>query len=163
LHPDALVIGVDAIGDNLREISRKAARAGIPNALFGRLALEQAPEALAGLADRLTVFLPWGSLLRAVALPDPEALVRLRGLCKPAAHLHIVLGYHPSPDGGAIRTLDLPPLDEAALEAGYHRAGLAVKARRLSPVELRALPTTWARKLAFGRDRPFVELTGAAE
>jgi 16S rRNA (adenine(1408)-N(1))-methyltransferase len=157
------VIGVDAIAANLRQASRlsgrKAARGGTPNALFGRLALEQAPGALAAIADRLTVYLPWGSLLRAVALPDP-ALIRLRGLCKTGAHLHIVFGYT---DSEAMGALGLPPLDPPVLEAGYRRAGLAVKARRLSPVELRALPTTWAHKLAFGKDRPFVELTGAAE
>jgi 16S rRNA (adenine(1408)-N(1))-methyltransferase len=51
----------------------------MPNLLFGRLALEGAPGGLEGLAGRLSVLLPWGSLLRAAAGADPEGLRRLRG------------------------------------------------------------------------------------
>ena len=72
--PDQLVIGVDAVVENLRvqarKLAGKPARGGLPNALLGRLALADAPGALEGLADRLTVLLPWGALLAAVARPD---------------------------------------------------------------------------------------------
>jgi trans-aconitate methyltransferase len=89
--PGLLVVGIDANADNLRTASRRAgaseARGGLPNLLFGRLALERAPGALEGLADRLSVLLPWGSLLRAAAGGEPEGLRRLRGLCAPGAEL----------------------------------------------------------------------------
>lgn len=85
------MVGIDANADNLRTASRRAgaseARGGLPNLLFGRLALERAPGALEGLADRLSVLLPWGSLLRAAAGGEPEGLRRLRGLCAPGAEL----------------------------------------------------------------------------
>lgn len=85
------MVGIDANADNLRTASQRAgaseARGSLPNLLFGRLALERAPGALEGLADRLSVLLPWGSLLRAAAGGEPEGLRRLRGLCAPGAEL----------------------------------------------------------------------------
>jgi 16S rRNA (adenine(1408)-N(1))-methyltransferase len=170
-RPDTLVIGVDASGDGLREISRrvaaKPARGGLPNALCGRLSLEGAPGELAGLADGLSVLLPWGSLLRGVALPEARALAALRALCKPGAEVRVLFGYGPGADAAMIRALDLPPLDADAaasmLEARYREAGLAVIARRPSLEEVRALPTTWAKRLAFSaRERAFIELRGKA-
>jgi hypothetical protein len=94
VNPDWLVIGVDANVDALRESSRrfavKPARGGLPNALLGRLALADAPGELVGLADSLTVLLPWGSLLRAVAVPDRDALRALRRICRTGAELRVV-------------------------------------------------------------------------
>lgn len=160
-----LAIGVDANGENLREVSwragRKPARGGRPNALFGRLSLDEAPGELEGLADRLTVNLPWGTLLRAVALPDGEALRRLAAIGKPGASVRFVFGY-----GGAEEGLSLPALAGAGalerLRCGYQDAGLRVAVRALPAGEVRQLPTTWAGKLAApgARPRPFVEVTG---
>jgi hypothetical protein len=53
--------------------------------------------------------------------------------------------------------------DVDALERGYDDAGFAVAARFVPLDEVRALPTTWAKRLAFsGHERPFVELNGRA-
>jgi 16S rRNA (adenine(1408)-N(1))-methyltransferase len=165
------VIGVDANADPLRAASRRAAakpaRGGAANALFGRLPFEEAPGELAGLADAVSVLLPWGSLLRATALPEPEALVRLRALCKPDAELHVAFGYGAAREASAIRDLGLPapgaPGALAALEAEYRRAGFAVRARAAPLDEIRALETTWAKKLAHsGHDRAFVSVRGRA-
>lgn len=168
-RPDALVIGVDVAADNLRELSGRAARrperGGLANVLFGRMALEAAPGELAGLADEVSVLLPWGSLLCAVARPDPERLQALGALGKPHVRFWIVFGYSAEAEGAVVRDLGLPRLDSgslAALEAAYQRAGLAVRARWLPRKEVGALPTTWARKLAFSdRARIFVEIRGA--
>lgn len=167
-RPDIFVLGVDASAEAMRPLARrlagKPARGGLANALLGVLPLAQAPGELAGLVDRLTVLLPWGSLLRAVALPEPAALLRLRGLCKPGAALQVVFG-HGEGDGAA--TEGLAAIDDEAAVAGlvraYRAAGLAVKARTRTPQEVAALGTTWAGKLAFsGRTRGFLELTGHA-
>jgi len=170
-HPDFLVIGVDANAAALRDTSRrfaaKPARGGLPNALLGRLALADAPGELAGLVDRLTVLLPWGSLLRAVARPEAAALVALRGLCKTGAEIRVLFGYGPAADRVAMRDFALPPLDDpatlVALERAYRDAGFALRARRVARDEVRELPTTWAKKLAYsGHERRFVELGGNA-
>lgn len=167
-HADTFVIGVDAAVDALRDTSRrlaaKPARGGLPNALLGRLAVADAPGELAGLADVLTVLLPWGSLLRAVAKPEVFTLRSLRALCRSAATLQVVFGYGDA-EGSAIRELELPALDGddalRALERAYRDAGFGVAARWLEREEVGALPTTWAKKLAYsGRARRFVELRG---
>jgi 16S rRNA (adenine(1408)-N(1))-methyltransferase len=170
-NPDRLVIGADANVDALRDTSRrfaaKTARGGLSNALLGRLALADAPGELAGLADSLTVLLPWGSLLEAVAVPDAGALTALRGLCKTRAELRVLFGYGPRTDGAAIRAHALPPLDDPAtlglLEGAYRAGGFAVTTRFVDRAEVRALPTTWAKRLAYsGNERRFVELAGRA-
>lgn len=167
-EPTTLFVGVDANAEGLRETSRrlaaKPARGGLRNALLGVLPLEQAPGELAGLADALTVLLPWGSLLRAVALPEPAGLERLRGLCRPGARVQAVFGYG---EGDPLAVQALPRRDKVELRAlcgGYRAAGFAVTARAIERAEVGELPTTWAKKLAFSdHARRFVELVGVAE
>jgi len=162
------VIGVDATTEGLRDTSRRLAakptRGGLPNALLGRLALANAPGELLGLADILTVLLPWGSLLAAVARPDAAALHSLRGLCKPGARVRVLFGYGVETERAAMRDLALPPLEAAtltALERTYADAGFTVAGRFVPLDEVRALPTTWAKRLAYsGRERQFIELAG---
>jgi hypothetical protein len=169
-NPDTLVIGVDANVDALRATSRrfaaKPSRGGLSNALLARLSLADAPGELAGLADALTVLLPWRSLLAAVARPDVAALRALRAFCKPGAQVHVVFGYEGDAERAAIQDLALPPLDSGtltALESAYRQAGFVITARFMALEEVRALPTTWAKRLTYtGRERTFVELDGRA-
>jgi hypothetical protein len=150
--PGLLVVGVDANADNLRRASQRAARGGPTNLLLGRLALEAAPGALEGLASRLTVLLPWGSLLRAVAAGEPDGLARLRAICAPGAEVEIVVG-----EG------DLDGLPPEALPARYAEAGLAVSAAPADAAEIAALGTTWAKRLARSDPaRRFWRLSGVA-
>jgi 16S rRNA (adenine(1408)-N(1))-methyltransferase len=142
LEPDVLFVGIDAIADNLRDASRRAGS----NALFGRLALEDAPGDLAGFADRLTVLFPWGSLLRAVTAAEPDALARLSALCKPDAE---------------VRFLFELASDARSIESRYREAGLELSGRPVTVEQARALPTTWAKKLGFsGKQRSFWEFRG---
>jgi 16S rRNA (adenine(1408)-N(1))-methyltransferase len=166
---DVLVIGMDANAEGMRRASfragRRAARGGLPNALFVRLAIDEAPAELHRLADAVTVLLPWGSLLVGVAQPQAEALERLRALCRPGARMRVILGYGQDDAralGANLRSLDEPSA-AAALVAAYRAAGFAVQARSVSLPEIRALSTTWAKRLAFSsRDRRFVEVSGVA-
>jgi 16S rRNA (adenine(1408)-N(1))-methyltransferase len=160
-------IGVDANASALRGASRRAlakpARGGAPNALFGVLSLENAPGELAGLVDELTVLLPWGSLLRAVALADAAPLARLLAMLRPGTGaFRFVLGYGAGDAGAA----DLPALDAvgslAALAERYRATvGVTTSVRKLDVADVRALRTTWAGKLAFsGHTRRFLEISG---
>jgi hypothetical protein len=112
----------------------------------------------------LTVLLPWGSLLRAVARPEPEAIVRLAAVCRDGAEVRIVFGYSHDADPAA-DALDLPPLGGATalddLKCAYREAGFAVSPRYLSIDDVALLPTTWAKKLAYsGKRRAFIEILG---
>jgi hypothetical protein len=141
---DVLFVGVDAVAENLREASRRAA----PNALFVRMALEDAPGDLAGIAHSLTVLFPWGSLLRAVADPDRDGLSRLRAICRAAAEVRFVFELTKEPSG---------------LERAYRLAGFDLAGRPVTVEEARSFPTTWAKKLGFsGHPRSFWEFRGSA-
>jgi hypothetical protein len=116
--------------------------------VFGRLALAEAPGELSGLADRLTVLFPWGSLLAAVSGRDPAGLAALRGLCRP---------------GAEVRFLFELATDPAELQRRHAAAGLELAGRAVSVEEARALPTSWAKRLGYsGRRRTFWEFRGTA-
>jgi hypothetical protein len=164
---DRLFIGVDANAAALRELSGRAFRARTPNLLYVRAAVEAPPPELSGVADRVTVVLPWGSLLAAVARPSPEALLRIRGLCRPGAALTLVLGVDAARDRAEAIRLGLPALDEAhlrgPLSAAYAAAGFAVESvAPLASSQLARWPSTWARRLAHGHARPVFQIEARA-
>ena len=143
--------------------ARKPARGGVPNALFGRLSLEEAPGHLLGLADVLTVLLPWGSLLRAVAAPN-SGLRKLAAISKRGGRVHFLYGYG-SRESAA---LGLPELGDSHvlshLENAYAAAGLQVEARYAAPEYVASVESTWAKKLAFSpRARAFIEMRGTVQ
>ena len=168
-RPCDLVIGVDSSADLMRAIShrasRKAARGGLANAIFGRLSLEEAPGELFQLADALTVLFPWGSLLRAVAAPEVGALRKLATVATPGARVWFLYGYEARRDARAVEPLRLPDLEDSAalraLEADYLDAGIEVRAQYATRAKIAAVPSTWAKKVAFSQaDRTFVEVRG---
>jgi hypothetical protein len=151
----------------MRELSRRALREPVPNLLYVRAAAERLPAELAGTADRLTVVLPWGSLLRAVAGPDPAVLANVRSLCRPEARLTVVLGSDPVRDRAELLRLGLASLEPGALAGRlgppYRENGFRL--RYLRPVDgarLASWPTRWATRLARGPARRFIELEAVA-
>jgi 16S rRNA (adenine(1408)-N(1))-methyltransferase len=144
--------------------ARKPSRGGAPNTLFTVASLESLPCELSGLAGHLTVHFPWGSLLRAVALPDPDGLAEIARLCRPGADLEVTLSYDPRDT--RIGELGLPLTAEHVadvLPGVYREAGFRnVCIREMTAREAAALPTTWAKRLAYGRPRLFWRLTARA-
>jgi len=150
--PATFAIGVDACRENLRDSSRRAP----PNALYliaNALAL---PPALDSLATRLTVNFPWGSLLEALLVGDPAFLARLVGLARPGARVEVRLNAGALAEAGWALTEGGRRVRQV-LQAGGFDLQPAIA---LGPRELRACPTTWARRLAFGRDPRALELRG---
>ncbi len=147
-QPDTLVIGIDACYANLRTEARRAPA----NAAFVVAdALAMPPEiadALVGKATRVTINFPWGSLLRGLLPGDERLLAPLAAWTAPGARLEARL------NGGALAEIGW----ELAAGVRAARYGLAANGFAIQPPtplgvdELRACPTTWARRLAFGRD-----------
>ena len=152
---------MDANAAGLIRLSGRAAREQLANVIYVRASVEDPPLELAGVADRVTVVLPWGSLLAAFALPLAPALAGIRTLCRPEASLSVVLSVAER-DAHEARRLLMPPLDGGHLEdlaLGYAAAGFAITSvRRLDPDQLAAWPSTWARRLAHGRPRPVFQI-----
>lgn len=164
------MLAADANGDALRDVSRKAAakpaKGGVPNLICARYSLEDAAKGeLRAFAHSLSVILPWGSLLAAVAVPERgEGLALLGSLLKKEGRFEILFGYSEKADSGMVKELALPPLVPARLrelERTFEQAGLRAKATPVSLEHLKAVPSDWAKKLAWsGKERPFIRITG---
>jgi 16S rRNA (adenine(1408)-N(1))-methyltransferase len=138
------------------------------NLLYVRAALEDLPEELAGLADRVSVVLPWGSLLGAVARPCVSLLVGIRALCQTSAKLTVVFALDPDRYRSEAERLGLvPPVGgdlRSHLAPGYREAGFRIRWVRVLPqAELERWSSTWARRLARGRSRSLWELEATAD
>jgi 16S rRNA (adenine(1408)-N(1))-methyltransferase len=98
----------------------------------------------------VTVNYPWGSLLRAVALPDPALLERIARVMKPGAALDILVNITPLRDAALADRLALSGAallgGEAGFRAAYAAAGLGL--RTVAPFSASAPSTRWGKQLA---------------
>jgi 16S rRNA (adenine(1408)-N(1))-methyltransferase len=164
-RPAEFVIALDPVAENMAEASSRAAkkpeRGGAPNALFVVGAAESPPEELGGIAGEVFVTLPWGSLMRGIILAEPAVLAGIAGLAAPGARVRIVLNTRIFDDPVPLEARDLPGLTPAyvldALARPFASVGLSVlEARELTPEEVAALDTTWAKRLSHQRPPPSV-------
>lgn len=150
--PQHFIIGLDACRENLRSVSRRAPS----NAMFVIANALALPPELYGLGAQVTINFPWGSLLEGLLAADPALLAGLTQMLHPNGGLTVRL------NAGALATAGW------SLEAGAEhirhvlaRNGFTMKtATLLLRPELRTCPTTWAKRLAFGRDPRAVSLQG---
>jgi 16S rRNA (adenine(1408)-N(1))-methyltransferase len=161
--PARLVIGIDALDEPMGEIAarsgRKPERGGRSNLVLVRAPVESLPSELRGVADEVSVQLPWGSLLEGIVLARGDVLGGLAALCRPGAQLTVTLNGEIWLDSTPARYEHLPvPTPEYVTDvvaAGLARVGISlVAARYATAAEAKALPTTWARRLGHGRTHP---------
>jgi len=170
--PQQLVIGIDALAENMGEraatAGRKPAKGGRANLLFVHAAIEALPAELAHLADVVHVLLPWGGLLEGIVLARADVLGGIAELCAPGARVQVTLNGEIWLDSTPARYTELPvPTPEYVADVvapGFARVGIELGAARYSTAEeAKGLPTTWARRLGHGRDHPcFVQFSGIA-
>ena len=155
-RPELLVIGLDAGPDAMRptaaRAAQKPAKGGVPNAVFLWAAVESLPDGLNGVTE-LHALMPWGSLLRALATPDPAVLSSLAARCAPGAGFLLTLNLHawrpPVPEVGD--TLE-PTAGAPTLVPDYAAAGWSIdSAQHSSPDEIAALGTSWTKRLGSTR------------
>ncbi len=161
-EPELTFIGIDPNHAGLIEVSRKAdgpaKKGGLPNALFVLGSAEDLPGVFEGRASSVSVLFPWGSLLRAATMPEPEFVARLAALCAPGAGLELVYSFD-ARDAGELARLGLGESTPESVAGGYAVGGLdVVSVEELDAAGIKDYPTTWARKLAAGSDRTAVRL-----
>lgn len=168
-HPDTYCIGVDPVGERMRDMShrvtRKPARGGRDNALFVVASVHALPDELRGLADTMTINFPWASLLKALVLPDPDVLAGLRGLVREGGELVVLFNQSVFEDRAYAERLALPRMDEARVRDVLHDAylGAGFEIVAYEPVEGDGLPlTTWGQHLTLGSGRKAQRLTARA-
>jgi 16S rRNA (adenine(1408)-N(1))-methyltransferase len=151
--PCHFIIGVDSCRENLREHSRMK----LVNALFIIARAQDLPYELNGLISHITINFPWGSLLESMLTGDSMLMHRLELISCSAASIDVRL------NSGALAEQGW------SLEAGAGqiydnliRAGWQVKTPvMMSTQALRDFPSTWAKRLAFGRDPRAVSMNGS--
>jgi hypothetical protein len=151
-HQDRFFIGIDACRENLRANSQRK----LPNALFVIANAQALPQELNGLISHVTINFPWGSLLESLLVGDPALMNGLSCISCLNAGIEIHL------NGGALT--EAGTTLETGAEKIYHnmlRSGWQVNA----PVAMNAsallnFPSTWAKRLAFGRDPRAMTMSG---
>jgi trans-aconitate methyltransferase len=151
-HPARYVIGIDACRDNLYEASRRAPT----NALFLIANICSLPAELVGLASAITINFPWGTLLAGLLEEGSPLLASLVRLARPGATLEIRLNGGALAEAGYSLEVGGDQAPRLARLAGFRMAA----PEPLAADDLRAYPTTWAKRLAFGRDPRALYLAG---
>jgi hypothetical protein len=142
--PEWFAIGVDACRDNLREASRKAPG----NALYVIANALELPDELGGMASKITLNFPWGSLLTGLLDGEPTLLEGLITIARPGAALEIRLNASALTEAGYTLQSGGAQVRRALHEAGFDTDDPVL----LDSSGLRQCHTTWAKRLAYGRD-----------
>lgn len=148
--PGRLVVGIDPVAASMAEASRRASaparKGGLPNAVFVVASAESIADGLAGLADLVTVNLPWGSLLRGALAVDVAAARGIASLVAPGGRVTMLLA--PADRDRLAPEVSVEARLAGSLAADWAALGLAlVDARHASEAEVAATGTTWARRL----------------
>jgi predicted RNA methylase len=151
-HADWFVIGVDACRENLHEHSRAKA----PNMLFVIANAQDLPGEFGGLISHVMINFPWGSLLHSLLAGDANLMNRLASISKSNAQINIHL------NGGALREagMELDTGTQMIFDTMNQYGWRLQNPRLLDNQFLRSFPTTWARRLAHGRDPSVMALNG---
>jgi 16S rRNA (adenine(1408)-N(1))-methyltransferase len=122
----------------------------VNNVLFAVARVEDAPRELAGVADRITVSFPWGSLLRGIVRAESSVVVPLARIAKPGACVEMLLSVETQDAASG-----LAPDDIAALSAradAFARCGLVIERVAIaSEDEMVASGSSWAKRLGGSR------------
>ena len=169
--PTQFFVGIDSSTRPLQKISQKICRrlkkGGAPNLLFIQASVECLPEELKRIANEVHVHFPWGSLLRAVALGEPNTLTGIRRVCAPDAILKLTIGLDAQRDNSEILRLGLKPLSanfvNGELRERYLAAGFEmIEVPFSSLVAWPGLSTSWAKRLRVIKARQIICLLAKA-
>lgn len=151
-HPDWFIIGVDACRENLHEHSRLK----LQNMLFIIARAQDLPHELNGLVAHITINFPWGSLLESLLNGDPALTRGLVSIARKTASVDLHLNGGALAEAGTTLEAGAKLIHTNLLQAGWQvDAPVQMDARAL-----RSFPTTWAKRLAFGRDPRALALNG---
>jgi 16S rRNA (adenine(1408)-N(1))-methyltransferase len=158
-NPQTLFIGIDPSAKQLEIYSKKALRKKLENILFILGSIENLPDELTGIANKLYVILPWGSLLQSMISPQTESIKKLHDLLKAGGEIEIILGYSPDLEPSETKRLELSEINENLIKNTvipyFESNGFKLlDVRQLQKEELQAFESTWSKKLSHGKDRP---------
>lgn len=160
-NPNWFYIGIDSSSDSLKEyavrISKKPSRGGISNILYVVANAEDLPQELNNLAKTIYINFPWGSLLKGLVLGSRRILTSIVRISSNPASLEMRINYSLFSDPIPLEIQDLPELTfdylDNELAPLYAKSGITLIERKtLAKEEVKNIPTTWAKKLGYGRE-----------
>jgi 16S rRNA (adenine(1408)-N(1))-methyltransferase len=151
-HPGWFIIGVDACRENLREHSQ----AKLPNLLFIIARAQALPRELNGLIAHVTINFPWGSLLESLLTADPQLICGLRSVLRARSSLDLRLNGGALVESGKTLEAGTDRIYYNLLQAGWQLEHPAM----MDAIALKKFPSTWAKRLAFGRDPRAMAMNG---
>lgn len=167
--PETLYIGIDPAKDNMTEIAvklcKKPAKGGLENVLLVPATAEAMPDLLEGVAQKVTVLFPWGTLLEGVVKPVDAILDAVVKAAENGAAFEFITTYSDRCEENTIESRGLPTLSLEYFNGEYRNTllahGLAVTAVELLDNDyVKGFDSLWAKRLAFGRMRDFYRITG---
>lgn len=151
-HPDWFIIGLDSCRENLH----KHSQAKLPNMMFIIARAQNLPWELNGLVSHITINFPWGSLLESLLRGDRDLMHSLESISRSTASLGLRLNGGALAEAGTTLEAGAEKIQSNLLCAGWQVNDPVPMDTRT----LRSFPTTWAKRLAFGRDPRAVILNG---
>lgn len=168
-NKDHFYIGLDAVANNMMKsaakANRKPTKGGLSNVLYVVDNALNISEELTNSADDIYINLPWGSLRDGVVKGEDKLLHGIRKIGKSKANLDIFVTYSSFYEAKEIISRELPLLSleyiNRELRYQYSRYGIEIKKIEICNNDsLKGLDTSWAKKLAFGREREIYHLKG---
>jgi 16S rRNA (adenine(1408)-N(1))-methyltransferase len=151
-HPNWFIIGADACRENLREHSQTK----LQNLLFVIANAQELPRELDGLVSHVTINFPWGSLLESLLAGDPKLIRGLKSVSRAGASLDLRLNGGALAEAGKTLESGTDRIYYNLLQAGWQLD----RPVTMDAGALKRFPSTWAKRLAFGRDPRAIQLTG---
>ena len=171
-NPEKFYVGIDPNAQPIEKISmkatRKPVRGGATNVLFVQAAIENLPDELNDTADEIHIHFPWGSLLRAIAIGEPDVLRSLHRISARGCLLEVVIGIDPRRDRAEVERLGLPSLSagylKEVLALTYEAAGFVMRESGcVAPADWGHFKTSWARRLKGNDQRQVVYFIAEAQ
>ena len=149
-NPGWFVIGVDACRENLHEHSR----AKLTNMLFVIASAQNLPPELNGLVSQITINFPWGSLLESLLSGDSNLMRGLESISCSTTLIDLRLNAGALAEAGWTLDAGAERIHNNLLQARWQvNAPMMLNASTLSN-----FPSTWAKRLAIGRDARAIAL-----
>ena len=151
-HPNWFIVGVDSCRENLREHSQ----AKLQNLLFVIASAQELPREMDGLISQVTINFPWGSLLESLLSGDPRLLCGLKSVSRARAAMDLRLNGGALAEAGKTLEAGTDRIFYNLLQAGWQLEHPVL----MDASSLKKFPSTWAKRLAFGRDPRAMMLSG---
>jgi hypothetical protein len=150
-QPHIAVLGLDTHLGNLS----KPARKGAPNLRFIECDAADSPAWLRHRASAITINFPYGKLFHSVIGHDPEAQARIFDLARPGARIEIRV----NPSAGSVYGVPVEAIRKGVASAIQSLAPDTASVSVVSHEQMRTVPSTWAKRLAYGRPTEMVVAT----